>query len=159
LDTASCPAWIFGNAGATGYYRAAQPEAGLVALRDRGWKLLTPAERLVAFHDIAALVATGDVDIGVELSLVPKLLAERHRIAIAARVDAATRARRLLAADKQPRFDAWIRATFGPAARALSWQAGARDDIDAERSRAALVSLVAASGDAPLRAAAVKLAH
>ena len=159
LDTPACPAWIFGNAGATGYYRASQPEAGVIALRDRGWKLLTPAERLVAFHDIAAFVETGEIDVGVELSLVPRLLAERHRVAIATAVDAASGARQMLAADKQPRLDAWIRTTFGPAARALSWQPGAHDDIDAERSRSALVSLVASSGDATLRGAAVKLAR
>jgi alanyl aminopeptidase len=159
LDTKACPAWVFANAGGRGYYRTAQADAGLVALRDRGWKLLTPAERMIAFGDIAAFAATGEVDLGIELSLVPKLLAEHHRVATSAAVNAAESARRWLAADKLPRFDAWIRKTFGPAARALSWQARPRDDIDAERSRTALVPLVARSGDAPLRAAAVALAR
>ncbi len=158
LDTKTCPAWVFANAGGRGYYRTSQAEAGLVALRDRGWQLLTPAERMVAFGDVAAFAATGEVDIGLELSFVPKLLAEHHRIAINAAVDAAGSARRWLPADQLPRFDAWVRKTFGPAARALSWQAHPHDDIDAERSRTALVSLVAWSGDAPLRAAAVALA-
>jgi alanyl aminopeptidase len=158
LDTKTCPAWVFANAGGRGYYRTSQADAGLVALRDRGWKLLTPAERMIAFGDVAAFAATGEVDLGIELSLVPKLLAERHRVAVSAAVNAAEAARRWLAADKLPRFDAWIRKTFGPAARALSWQARPGDDIDAERSRTALVSLVASSGDAPLRAAAVALA-
>jgi len=159
LDTKACPAWVFANAGARGYYRTSQAEAGLVALRDRGWKLLTPAERMIAFGDVAAFAATGEVDLGIELSLVPKLLAEHHRVATGAAVNAAEAARRWLAADQQPRLDAWIRKTFGPAARALSWQARPRDDIDAERSRSALVPLVAWSGDAPLRAAAVALAR
>jgi alanyl aminopeptidase len=159
LETKACPAWLFGNAGGRGYYRTSQAEAGLVALRDRGWAQLSPAERMVAFGDVSAFAATGEVDVGIELSFVPKLLAEHHRIAVNAAVDAAWRARRWLAADKLPRLDAWIRKTFGPAARALSWQARARDDVDAERSRAALVSLVAWSGDAPLRAQAVALAR
>jgi len=159
LDTKACPAWVFANAGGRGYYRSSQAEAGLVALRDRGWSQLTPAERMVAFGDVAAFAATGEVDIGLELSFVPKLLAEHHRIAINAAVDAAASARRAVPADQLPRFDAWVRKTFGPAARALSWQAHPHDDIDAERSRTALVSLVAWSGDAPLRAAAVALAR
>jgi alanyl aminopeptidase len=158
LDAKACPAWVFANAGAHGYYRTQQAEAGLVALRDRGWALLTPAERMVAFSDVAAFAATGEVDIGLDLSFVPKLLAEHHRVGAGAAVGAAASARRLLDADKLPRFDAWIRKTFGPAARALSWQARLRDDIDAEQSRAALVPLVAWSGDASLRAAAVALA-
>jgi len=158
LDAAACPAWIFANAGAVGYYRTSQPAAGVIALHDRGWKLLTPAERLVAFSDVAAFTATGELDVDILLSRIPRLLAERHRVATGVATDLATRARRWLTADQQPRFDAWIRATFGPGARALSWQPGARDDIDAERSRAALVSLVAASGDPALCATAVKLA-
>jgi hypothetical protein len=131
----------------------------VTALRDHGWAQLTPKERLIAFSDVAAFVKTGDIDIGVELSLVPKLLAEHHRIAIVAAVDSALRARRWLAPDKQPPFDAWIRRTFGPAAHALGWQPGPRDDIDAERSRTALVQLAAGSGDAGLRSAAVGLAR
>jgi cytosol alanyl aminopeptidase len=159
LDTKTCPTWLFANAGARGYYRTSQPEPAIVALRDRGWKLLTPNERMVAFSDVSAFAATGELDVAIQMSFVPKLLAERHRVAVAAAANAANQARRVLAADKQPRLDAWIRATFGPAARALGWQARPRDDIDAERSRAELVSLVAWSGDPALRAAAVALAR
>jgi len=159
LDTKTCPAWVFANAGGRGYYRTAQAEPGLIALRDRGWKLLTPAERMVAFGDISAFAATGEIDVGLKLSIVPKLLAAQHRTAINAAIETAAAARRLLGADKLPKFDAWIRATFGPAARALGWLPRPRDDIDAERARATLVSLVAASGDGPLRATAVQLAR
>jgi alanyl aminopeptidase len=159
LDAKTCPAWVFANAGARGYYRTSQPEAAIVALRDRGWKLLTPTERMVAFSDVSAFAATGEIDVAVQMSFVPKLLAERHRVAIAAATSATAAARRVLGADKLPRLDAWIRATFGPAARALGWQARPRDDIDAERSRADLVSLVAWSGDPALRAGAVALAR
>ncbi|HEX3759088.1 MAG TPA: M1 family aminopeptidase, partial [Kofleriaceae bacterium] len=92
LDARTCPAWVFANAGGRGYYRISQPEAALVALRDRGWKLLTPAERLVAFGDASAFAATGELDIGLELSLVPRLLAEHNAIASVDAVDAADRA-------------------------------------------------------------------
>src|SRR5215510_4027863 len=113
LDATACPAWVFANAGGRGYYRTSQPEAALVALRDRGWKLLTPAERLIAFGDVSAFAATGELDIGLELSLVPRLLAEHNRVATVAAVDAADRARRLLTGPAGAKLDAWIRKTFG----------------------------------------------
>jgi alanyl aminopeptidase len=159
LDSKACPAWVFANAGGRGYYRTSQPEAAIVALRDRGWKLLTPAERMVVFGDVTAFAATGEIDIGIEMSFVPKLLAEHHRFAVAEAARTAAEARRLISPDKLPRLDAWIRTTFGPTARTLSWQSRPRDDIDAERSRAELVPLVAWSGDAALRTAAVGLAR
>jgi alanyl aminopeptidase len=159
LDAGTCPAWVFANAGGRGYYRISQPEAALVALRDRGWKLLTPAELLIVFGDASAFAATGELDIGLELSLVPRLLAEHNAVATLAAVDAAQSVRRLLGDDQIPRFDAWIRRTFGPTAHALAWQPGGHDDVDSQRSRAAVVPLVAWSGDAALRSAAVALAR
>jgi cytosol alanyl aminopeptidase len=158
LDAKACPAWVFANAGGRGYYRISQPEAALAALRDRGWKLLTPAERLIVFGDVSAFAATGELDVGLELSLVPRLLAEHNAVATTAAVDSVERARRLLGDDQIPRFDAWVRQTFGPTARALSWQPGAHEDVDSQRSRSAVVPLVAWSGDAALRSAAVALA-
>jgi alanyl aminopeptidase len=159
LDAKACPAWVFANAGGRGYYRISQPEAALVALRDRGWKLLTPAEHLILFGDVSAFAATGELDIGLELSLVPRLLAEHNSVATTVAVDAAERARRVLADDQRARFEAWIRRTFGPTARALGWQPGAHEDIDSQRSRAAVVPLVAWAGDTALRSAAVALAR
>jgi alanyl aminopeptidase len=159
LPATACPAWVFANAGGRGYYRISQPEAALVALRDRGWKLLTPAERLIAFGDVSAFAATGELDIGLLLSLVPRMLAEHNAVAAVAAVDAAQWARELLGDDQLARFDAWTRRTFGATAHALGWQPGGRDDIDSQRSRAAVVPLVAWSGDAALRAAAVGLAR
>jgi alanyl aminopeptidase len=158
LDTQRCPAWVFPNAGGHGYYRSSQPDRALAALRDHGWKLLTPVERIVAFHDLSALTDIGEVDLSLELSLVPRLLAEHHHVAIAAARGVAGQALFHVSPARVPAVDAWIRRTFGPAARALSWQRREHDDYDAEQSRAELVPQVAWSGDPELRAAAVKLA-
>jgi cytosol alanyl aminopeptidase len=158
LDIQSCPAWVFANAGGKGYYRTSQPEAALVALRDHGWKQLTPVERMVAFQDVSALASIGEIDIGVALSFVPKLMAENHRFAVSAAVTAATQARAFIDPAKRSLVDAWIRKTFGPAARAFSWRPRASDDLDAEDERATLVPLAAQAGDPVLRAAAIKLA-
>jgi alanyl aminopeptidase len=159
LDAKACPAWIFPNAGGRGYYRTSQPDGALAALRDRGWNLLTPVERMAAYDDISAFTLTGEVGIDMKLSFVTKLMAEKHRIAVRAAVSAAWDAADLVDPTKLPAVRAWVRAAFGPAARALSWQPQPRDDLDAERERVALASLVAWSGDPALRNAAVKLAR
>jgi cytosol alanyl aminopeptidase len=158
LDTGACPSWVFTNAGGRGYYRTSQRDAALTALRDHGWKQLTPVERMAAFNDIAALADTGEVDVGIMMSFVPRLMAEKHRFAVKAAVVAAAQARIVIRPAKLPVIDAWIRATFGPTARALSWQPRPDDDINAEVERGDLVSLVAWSGDPVLRAEAIKLA-
>ncbi|HSS01643.1 MAG TPA: M1 family aminopeptidase [Kofleriaceae bacterium] len=158
LDTQSCPAWVFANAGGRGYYRTSLPTATIAGLRDHGWKQLTAAERMVAFQDVAALARIGEVELGVELSFVPRLMAENHRFAVSAAVGAAIQARTYIDPAKRPLVDAWIRRTFGTAARALSWRPRSSDDLDAEEERAALVPLVAQAGDPALRAAAVELA-
>src|SRR5262245_44435546 len=113
---------------------------------------------MAAFQDVVALAVIGEVDIGIELSFIPRLMAEKHRFAVSAAVDAATRARMLIDPAKLPLADAWIRKTFGLAARALSWRPRSTDDLDAEEERTALVPLVARAGDPVLRAAAVELA-
>jgi alanyl aminopeptidase len=158
LDTKSCPAWVFPNAGGHGYYRSSQPDRALAALRDRGWKQLSPVERIVAFHDLSALTDAGEVDLSLELSFVPRLLAEHHHVAIEAAAGVAGQARFNVSPSHVPAVDAWIRRTFGSAARALSWQPREHDDHDVEQTRATVVPLVAWSGDPELRAAAVKLA-
>jgi len=53
----SCPAWIYLNAGGTGYYRTAWTDAQLGNLPlDR----LTPAERLTLVYDLRASRQTGN---------------------------------------------------------------------------------------------------
>jgi hypothetical protein len=108
---------------------------------------------------VAAFAATGEIDIGLEMSFLPKLLAEHNRFATIAAVRAAQRAADQLSGEPRDRFNAWIRQVFGPTASELGWLLHPRDDLDAERSREVVVSLVAESGDESLRAAAVALAR
>lgn len=51
IDLASCPSWIYLNAGGTGYYRVAWEPKALAALPS---EKLTPAERLTLVYDLRA---------------------------------------------------------------------------------------------------------
>ena len=51
IDLAACPAWVFANAGGTGYYRTSWTSAQLAALP---LEMLTPAERLTLAYDLKA---------------------------------------------------------------------------------------------------------
>jgi cytosol alanyl aminopeptidase len=148
------------NAGGRGYYRSKLPASGAAsaeALRDLGWKFLTPVERMVAFSDVSALADRGELEIGLAMSLVPKLLAEKHRGAVVTAIDRVEATRELLGSGQLPAFDAWIVATFGPMARALAWAPRADDRLDAEVVRYGLLELVAWAGEPSLRKAAVAM--
>jgi alanyl aminopeptidase len=114
---------------------------------------------MVAYQDLSALDRGGEVAIAAEIPFVPKLLAERHHIAIEAARVITDRALTAISPARRPALDAWIRRTFGPLARSLSWLPRAGDDLDASRSRADIVPLVAWSGDPALRRSAVELAR
>jgi cytosol alanyl aminopeptidase len=51
IELAACPAWVFANAGGTGYYRTSWSAAQLAALP---LEMLTPAERLTLAYDLKA---------------------------------------------------------------------------------------------------------
>jgi alanyl aminopeptidase len=157
LPVQACPAWLFANAG-HGYYRAVQPVADAVALRDRGWSQLTAAERAVAFDDLLAAALRGELDLAIPMALVPAMLAA-HDLGSVDRAVAAARAVRAVApAAQQPAIAAWIRATFGPDARRVGWLARPTDDLVDATVRGLLVDLVARAGDPELAASAVALA-
>jgi alanyl aminopeptidase len=57
--TKDCPAWVFPNAGGTGYYRTVWEPSQLVALR---MDQLTAAERLTLTYDLRALKRAGRIE-------------------------------------------------------------------------------------------------
>jgi alanyl aminopeptidase len=56
---ASCPAWIYPNAGGTSYYRTDWESAQLASLAEGGFGQLTAAERLTLVYDLGALRRAG----------------------------------------------------------------------------------------------------
>jgi alanyl aminopeptidase len=61
---ATCPAWIYLNAGGTGYYRTEWTAAQVNLFTEREISALTAAERLTLVYDLRALKRSGRRDVG-----------------------------------------------------------------------------------------------
>lgn len=157
---ATCPSWILLNAGAAGYYRSQLPASGpasFEALRDLAWKSLTPAERIGVFSDLSLLATTGDVEVGLSMSLIPKMLAEKNRVAAAFALARIDETRGVLPADKQAAFDAWVISTLGPLARSLGWLPRSGDRLDDEELRRDVLEQIAWTGEPTIKRAALAM--
>ena len=149
LETKACPRWVMPNVDGRGYYRSAYTTAQLVALRDEAWPLLAPTERRAIFFDVREAVSTGRLPLAVGLTLVPKLLAGGDRHAIRAALGLPLGLDPLVPAALRPRYEHWLRQTFGPSARAAGLTPRPADSLDVEASRSALVAAVAWSAREP----------
>lgn len=154
LKTASCPAWLLGNDGETGYYRvqyAADPQNAP----------LTVAERVGLIMDTEALAADGIVPIGQSLSLVTRLHEDSDRFILTSLVGVAAGVRAHLVPEAlRPNYQRFVRAMFGAKARELGWQPRPGEADDTQLLRQALVPFVASAGeDRGLIAEAERLAE
>ena len=71
-----CPAWVMGNAGARGYYRAAISPAMVRTMAEKV-ETLSPAERMAVLSDEWALVRAGRHDVGTFMDLASGFAGER----------------------------------------------------------------------------------
>jgi cytosol alanyl aminopeptidase len=118
-DLPACPAWIFPNAGATGYYRSQLSAPLLDALVQHGFDHLSAAERLTAVLDMNALVRNGHIPAAQALKLLPKLARDAEPQVVVAAVSLANSLAPIVPAALRPKFDEFLRTTFGgvPAAK------------------------------------------
>ncbi len=153
-----CPRWVWPNASARGYYRAGMTAAAWSALRTEGWRHLDRRDRLAAAQDLAAAIAAGEVGVEIGLAWVPALLAEKSTPALQLAVEPIWGVRPWVKPGEQKKFAAWVDRLLGARARALGWLPRAKDTIDDEDDRGAIVPLLATLGDRELGKKAVALA-
>jgi alanyl aminopeptidase len=159
LDGAACPRWVMPNVNGRGYYRNHYSAAQLTALRDEAWPQLSWTERRAMLFDVGDAVSTGQLPLPLALSLVPKMLAGGDRFSIGPAIGLVEKLARMVPAELQPRYEAWLRQTFGPGALKAGLLPREADTLDLEVTRDALIRAVAWRGREPkLVAQAVKLA-
>ena len=142
LDKAACPRWVMPNAKAMGYYRVAYTQAQLTTLRDVAWPSLTWEERRAIFNDVATAVSQGKAPLMLALSFVPKLLAGNDRFTVGQALSLPTGYNEWVPQDLRPKYEHYLRTTFGPAANAAGLVPKQGDSIDVESTREALAHAV-----------------
>jgi alanyl aminopeptidase len=155
----ACPRWVMPNVNGRGYYRGVYTPAQIGALRDEGWAQLSWTERRAVFRDVRDAVGNGKLPLQLALSLAPKLLAGNDRFTVGPAIQLATGLGRWVPDELQPRYEAWLRETFGPGAGKAGLVPRDGDPLDVEVTRGELIEAVAWRGrDPKLVAEAVKLA-
>jgi alanyl aminopeptidase len=158
LDRAQgCPAWILGNDGEIGYYRAAYSSA---RLRSLAAAPLSLPERVGLLDDLTALTEAARIPVGEALGIVAPMTGKARRAELQA-VIALVRplSARLVGDELRPRYARLVRELFGTRAHALGWTPRPRDDEETLLLRPLLLEVVADEGeDRGLREEAVALA-
>ncbi|MBA3539640.1 MAG: M1 family metallopeptidase [Deltaproteobacteria bacterium] len=160
LATKTCPRWMVPNVNARGYYRATFTASQLTALRDEAWPLMPWSERRGTFFDARSSATLGKLPLALALSFVPKMLAGADRFTVDDAVELPESFERFVPEVLRPKYEQWLRATFGPGAEQVGLVPKDTDTLDTERSRSALVASVAWLGREPVLVdAATKLAQ
>jgi hypothetical protein len=147
------------NLDGRGYYRTAYTAAQVTALRDDAWSQLRESERNAAFFDISEATGLGKLPLSLALSFVPKLLPVGDRFSVRAAVRVPLSLRTAVPDELRPSYEAWLRRTFGAAARRSGLSPKDTDTLDIQEARDSLIDAVAnVARDPVLTAEAVKLA-
>jgi cytosol alanyl aminopeptidase len=144
----ACPDWLFPDDGARGYYRASvNGAAGLVSSFKRAGARLTVAERVAALHDLAALAASGEVDLPEVLELLPLLATDESRHLVTAGLHLIEPlGDDFVPAVERAAYQGLVRQYFGPRARQLGFEVKPGEDDDRRLLRPALLYKVGKDG-------------
>ncbi|HMG23497.1 MAG TPA: M1 family metallopeptidase [Kofleriaceae bacterium] len=160
LAAPACPRWVMPNLDGRGYYRVAYTAPQVTALRDQAWPQLAPTERRALYVDAANAAKIGKLPLALALSFAPKQLAVGDRFSVVEALAVPLDLRRLIPDELRPRYEAWLRRTFGAAAHKAGLSPRDGDSIDVEAVRNNLIFAVGDVGREPgLAAAAVVLAE
>jgi aminopeptidase N len=150
LRIGGCFPAVLADSGAVGYFRTAYTTDALASIVGLAPNRLTPAERIRLLDDQWALAAAGGQGIGQFLSVAAALAGDASpEVVEAAGARLVAIGQHLARGAVLDAYAAWIRATFGPAARALGWHPARTETSDRKRLRAALLTIVGAAGRDP----------
>jgi aminopeptidase N len=136
-----CPAWVMGNDGARGYYRAALSPSMVRTMAEKV-EMLDAAERMAVLSDEWALVRAGRHDIGTFMDLASGFGGERTAAVMQTLGGLlGTAADEYTTPQTAEAFRTWVGRQFAPALREIGVAGSASDDDERKALRAALVGI------------------
>jgi len=157
----ACPAWVFANRDAKGYYRVFyEDQENLMNVATAAEKELTVPERIALVEDLWAMARAGKEPVGVFLDATKALQAEHSRSVIeliSGHLDTVEHS--LVPEQQQKEYRDFVRAQFAPLAKEVGWNAGANDSDETKALRASLLEILGDAGDPDAIAAAQKIAQ
>jgi len=137
----SCPAWVVGNAGARGYYRAAAPPAIVRTMAEKV-ETLSATERIAVLSDEWALVRSGRHEVGTFLDLVSGFRDERTAGVMTTFASVlATIDDQFATGATRSAYRAWAGKFIAPALADVGLEARGGDTDEAKALRATVVNL------------------
>jgi aminopeptidase N len=135
---AGCSTWVFGNAGATGYYRVGyQPEA-VHSMATVAETKLSPPERISLENDIWASVRVGREPVGDYLAFAQGLQSDRTSAVVGDLIDGLQYiGRNLVNSSDQENYQVWLRQLLTPVMNDVGYEpkTGESDELKTLRPR------------------------
>jgi cytosol alanyl aminopeptidase len=159
LPAKVCPAWVFADSGAAGYYAATYSRADAAKVVDAGLGSLGRTEKAAYLRNVRVLFASGLGDLEQELRTAAAFGKDEDPNLVQEASGMLGSVSDLVPPDLKMAYATRIRELFDKQAIALGWRPKPSDSPEIRRLRAALLPFVATDGgEAALLAEARKLA-
>jgi len=155
-----CPAWVFANQNAAGYYAVAYDPRLFESLISQGIDKLTLAERVSILRDMQLTFSSGRSDTRTAFAGAREFSRDSDRIVVGQTEALVSSVNELVPPELRLNYAHFVETLYGARARELGWRPKAGESEDTRQLRLELVGFVAVSGqDRPLQEDAAKLAH
>ena len=150
IDLDGCAAGVYGNAGGRGYYRSGYDAENLRRISASAERELSPGERYLLLDDMNFQLQVNRVSVGDVMNLAEDMKDDPSTTVINYLAGELQFVNEYLVTDAdRPRFESWVRATFGPAAEKTGWTPAANESDETLSRRADLLSIVGLIGHDP----------
>jgi cytosol alanyl aminopeptidase len=159
-EAKGCPAWLFADANAAGYYLVDYQAGERKKLLNEGIKTLQAPERASLLRDAEVMFSSGKSDAASTLTLAREFSHDPSRTIVEQTAAIVTQTGNLVPGDLRDRYARFVRKLYDARARELGWTPKAADSEDARLLRTTLLPLCAMKGeDADLQSQAAQLAR
>ena len=150
FELPGCSAWVYGNAGARGYYRGSYDPAVFAKMSGDVESVFSAEERVRVPGDAWALVRIGRLNIGDYLNLLEKMQNERSREVLQTMIQHIPAIHdQFVAPADRPAFEKWVRDFLNPIAKDLGETAVPGEAPEKEALRGDIFAMLAQYGRDP----------